>query len=1085
MSAVSLMQPILDGGVQRNNFFNGRLLSAEDLRAEQDANRVQRGHLARAIGDGVAWGLDVSIAGATELTVTVRKGLALNRHLDLLALADDTTIMLVPAKPSATAVGEDAFKECDPPRESAAYTGAGAYVLVAAPASGYLGTALVSDPNTTAAGRGVCGARFSVEGVRFRLVPMALTRFTGMGSASIKRIVQLLPPSDTAARERLRNLLAHLCIGTQQLDGYFTDPLAPDGKETTWSGWGALDEMRDLGDLTDCDVPLALVMLTRSGIGFVDMWAVRRRIVGAGGTATWRGVAGPRRMSETEAGFLQFQAQLEGVKTLDAPQTIAADRYFDVLPPAGWLPAGKGGFDWQRFLGAHAPTAVTPIDSALLRGIIERSWLDEPFPLATTPPVPLHVYEVPGESFVVFARSALGNVRIEFTPPPGAAELVDVQLAATTGSSVHGSTLSGSRLTIPDVVPGVHAVTITAPDYLPVLANEVMVVGGRTTDIRVALSPQPNGSILVDAVDKATDDRLAASKVVSITATGGGSTFSAVVRNGQWFLEHLPEGTYSITGTATGYQSAVLAAVGPTKKGTVLGAVLRFEPSVHAAPQPPKCIMLSRSDQRVLSKMRICMMLKATEFQEKYFYERGERRERRGEGSIANDTFRLASRRMAVPERGSRYATSSGEIVYSEKEPWERMIAIKELPDDVQRWLREWRDWIADELSVESIKKSDPQIYVDRSFRLSKVAVEVPELPAAYAVFGHLAVPLAIGPEEGLTKLPMALDRDVLPWVMRETFGSLREAGITHLNDLAGAWSELVVDATGDPPDTAPYLIFDAARSALQVNAVRGYYPGVTPQLDAALKQQGFPTDLSIANATPERLMKLVGNRGFAVRLIYEARQIVPKSSWSLEALPLTVFQVGELFLFGIESQGALLEHATRPAGKQLIARALGVGGLSVAKKEEVIDPLVNEAANVLTRNAIALAPNVTLSRWGGVDPTTAAKLEATGITSVDELARADEAMVATAGNMSSAAAKVLVGKAQSESLTEASVEAVLALTSNQGTKLTEAFGAEKPTLGGMLGKSAVDLSGTFGDESRAGAVLNGIKQGLRDRGIR
>ncbi len=1081
MSAVSLMQPILDGGVQRNNFFNGRLLSAEDLRAEQDANRVQRGHLAHAIGDGVAWGLDVSIASATELTVTVRKGLALNRHLDLLALADHTTIMLVPEKPSAIAVGEDAFKECDPPRESAAYTGAGAYVLVAAPASGYLGTALVSDPNTTAAGRGVCGARFSVEGVRFRLVPMALTRFTGMRSASIKRIVQLLPPPDAAARERLRNLLAHLCFGAQQLGDYFTDPLAPNGKETTWSGWGAVDEMRELGDLTDCDVPLALVMLTRSGIGFVDTWAVRRRIVGAGGTATWRGVAGPRRLSETEAGFLQFQAQLEGVKTLEAAQTIAADRYFDVLPPAGWLPAGKGGFDWQRFLGAHAPPAVTPIDSALLRGIIERSWLDEPFSLATSPPVPLHVYEVPGESFVVFARSALGNVRIEFTPAPGAAELVDVQLAATTGISVHGSALSENRLTISDVVPGVHAVTITAPDYLPVLASEVVVVGGRTTDIRVALSPQPNGSILVDAVDKATDDRLAASKVLSITATGGGSTFSAVVRNGRWLLEHLPEGTYSITGTASGYNSAVLAAVGPTKKGTVLDAVLRFEPSVHAAPQPPKCITLSKSEQRVFSEMRICMILKATEFQEKYFYERGERR---GEGAIANDRFRLASRRLAVAERGSRYATSSGEIVYSEKEPWARMMAIKELPDNVQHWLREWRDWIADDLSVEAIKKSDPRIYVDQSFRLSKAAVEVPDLPAAYAVFGHLAVPLTIAADDSLTKLPMALDRDVLPWVMRETFASLREAGITHLNDLAGAWSELVVDATGDPPDTAPYLIFDAARSARQVNDVRGYYPGVTPQLDAALKQQGFPTDLSIANATPERLMKLVGNRGFAVRLIYEARQIVPKSSWSLEALPLTKFQVADLFIFGIESQGALLEHSTRPAGKQLIARALGVGGLSVAKKEEVINPLVNEAANVLSRIAVALAPNVTLSRWGGVDPTTAAKLTANGITSVDELARADEGAVAIAGNLSSAAAKVLVGNAQAESLTEASVAAVLGLTSNQGTKLTEAFGAEKPTLGGMLGKSAVDLSGAFGDETRAGSVLNGIKQGLKDRGI-
>ena len=41
MSAVDLLEPILMGGVQRNNFFNGRLLSAEDLSAEQIATRLR------------------------------------------------------------------------------------------------------------------------------------------------------------------------------------------------------------------------------------------------------------------------------------------------------------------------------------------------------------------------------------------------------------------------------------------------------------------------------------------------------------------------------------------------------------------------------------------------------------------------------------------------------------------------------------------------------------------------------------------------------------------------------------------------------------------------------------------------------------------------------------------------------------------------------------------------------------------------------------------------------------------------------------------------------------------------------------
>ena len=54
MSAVDLLQPILDGGLQRNNFFNGRLLSAEDLRAEQTATDVQLGLIARSAPAGNA-----------------------------------------------------------------------------------------------------------------------------------------------------------------------------------------------------------------------------------------------------------------------------------------------------------------------------------------------------------------------------------------------------------------------------------------------------------------------------------------------------------------------------------------------------------------------------------------------------------------------------------------------------------------------------------------------------------------------------------------------------------------------------------------------------------------------------------------------------------------------------------------------------------------------------------------------------------------------------------------------------------------------------------------------------------------------
>ena len=1078
MSTVNLLQPILDGSVQRNNFFNGRLLSAEDLRAEQGANREQRGQLARAIGDGIASGLEVSVVNATALTVRVRSGLAINRRRDLLSLADDTDVALVPSALSASATGAGVFAECEPPRASTAYTGAGVYVLVSAPASGYAGSAMISDANTTSAGRGACGARFSVEGVRFRLVPMRLTTL-GVDGALIGHISSLLPPPNAAARERLRNALAHLCYGTQAIGGYFTDPLGPTGRETTWAGWGAIDAMRDLGDLTDCDVPLALVVLTTAGLSFVDNWSVRRKLVGAGGVSSWRGVAGPRRMQDAEAAFLQFQSQLEVVRPLEPSPSIAATNYFEVLPPCGWLPTGAAGFHWQTFLGAHAPSVVTPIDAALVRGIIERSWLDDPFALAITPPVPLRVFEVPGASYVVFARSHLGNVRVTLSPEPSATQQVEVIVTARTGSAVHGSTRADGRVTVAEIQPGTHDLTLVAPDYLPVAAREVHVVGGRTTDLAVTLTPLPNGIIAVEAHDAKSDDPIAPSSILAISATGGGITRVATGRNGRWEIDDLPDGIYTLAGTATGYKAASTITVGPTAKGTTVEAILRFERAVSADPHPPKCIAVARLERPVISKARLCLMLMATEFDERLF--RGELLKDEG-GAIANDTYRIAARRKADSERGARYVIATGEIVYRDRKRFAKMTPLRDLSKDVRQWLMDWATWLAADLAVPSIAKAEPVIVVDARYIVPRDASQEPLLPPAYALFGPIAVPISIRVENDLTHLPVRLSSAVLPWVSIETFESLARAGITDVNDLAWSWRELVLDATGDPADPAPYLIADAATAAVAINAVRGYYPGLTPKVDELLKRSGFPTDLSLANANVSKLADPLHSRGAAVRLIAEARQIVPRDAWSLEALPLALFQIAELYGRGIESKGDFVERAKDAAGKGMIAEALGLVGLPATKRDEVINPVINETLSGLTRYAITLAPTIALARWEGLDPVTAAVLEGSGIGTVEELARAGEGAVATAGNLTAGAAKALVEKAQLQTVASANVESVLAMGATSSTKLTAVFSGEKPTVGAVLTKGAGQLAEAFGNEERAGAILKGLNEGLAAR---
>jgi len=62
MSATGLYTPITTGGILNINFVNGRLLTAEDMSGLQAANALQHQQLARAIGEGVAHGFEVSLA---------------------------------------------------------------------------------------------------------------------------------------------------------------------------------------------------------------------------------------------------------------------------------------------------------------------------------------------------------------------------------------------------------------------------------------------------------------------------------------------------------------------------------------------------------------------------------------------------------------------------------------------------------------------------------------------------------------------------------------------------------------------------------------------------------------------------------------------------------------------------------------------------------------------------------------------------------------------------------------------------------------------------------------------------------------
>src|SRR6266542_7013117 len=95
--SVMLLAAVLDGGIQNPNFFNGRVLTAHDLRDDQRANLARARRLGQAIGEGVAYGLFVT-AGAQSLAVSA--GLAINRRGDALLLPQNQHVPLL-AAPSA------------------------------------------------------------------------------------------------------------------------------------------------------------------------------------------------------------------------------------------------------------------------------------------------------------------------------------------------------------------------------------------------------------------------------------------------------------------------------------------------------------------------------------------------------------------------------------------------------------------------------------------------------------------------------------------------------------------------------------------------------------------------------------------------------------------------------------------------------------------------------------------------------------------------------------------------------------------------------------------------------------------------
>jgi hypothetical protein len=318
MSNTRYLGTAFSGGLRLPNYVNGRLLHAEDLRADQSATAARLTNLGRAAGPGVVEGLTVRTTPGSTNSLQVNPGLGINARGDLLHLSGNPVTLALLIEPEISTIQGDAglFQPCVSvtPGENITLD-EGAYLLAVAPVSRMEGNTPLSSSSGSSS-TVECAATWQVEGLEFKAI-----RLSSFGSAGV----------DTGPVATRRNRLAHWCLGSRALA---TFPFADYG-----GGYSGLDRL-PATDLSRCDLPLAVFYWSDGSIAFVDLWAARRRPSTPYVAPAWGGFFGQKRVAEGEARLLQFQEHLTGLLTRTDinPQALRAADHFEYVPPIGFLP---------------------------------------------------------------------------------------------------------------------------------------------------------------------------------------------------------------------------------------------------------------------------------------------------------------------------------------------------------------------------------------------------------------------------------------------------------------------------------------------------------------------------------------------------------------------------------------------------------------------------------------------------------------------------------------------------------------------------------------------------------------------------
>lgn len=324
---------IQDDRRRRTRWFDGRFLAAKDQIREQDYMLTRFADLGRAGGVGVVSGLMVSHSGSA--TISIEAGQGITPSGEQVLIPQSTAIDLTQIE--KIELIDASFGLSRLPRDPD-INRSGIFILGLRPVE-YTGNPIASYPTTINGPRGVQDGDI-IEASAIVLVPY---HDEGALSETLQR------RSRVARRIFVENGAA-----------------------------GAPENV----------LPLAMIAMDRGVIQWVDQFLVRREVGMEHGSILGLGFS-PRALRE--AHILQYLSQLsevmQGRNAASQGQNFAAHDYFEVLPPAGMMPAAA--IHSEDFSQTYFPPevqcdlSILPQDELL--ALIEESLLLPPLNLTATP----------------------------------------------------------------------------------------------------------------------------------------------------------------------------------------------------------------------------------------------------------------------------------------------------------------------------------------------------------------------------------------------------------------------------------------------------------------------------------------------------------------------------------------------------------------------------------------------------------------------------------------------------------------------------------------------------------------------------